>query len=124
MKKTLVAAILSLALTACGGGSDTAAQTPSAKPEAEQSGKLNIYNWSDYVDPETVAAFEKETGIKMRSDYYDSNETLEAKVLTGKSGYDLTAPSIANVGRKSKRARIRKSTRRKSPITATSIKIC
>lgn len=102
MKKTLVAAILSLALTACGGGSDTAAQTPSAKPEAEQSGKLNIYNWSDYVDPETVAAFEKETGIKMRSDYYDSNETLEGKVLTGKSGYDLTAPSIANVGRQIK----------------------
>ncbi|EMS2362353.1 TPA: polyamine ABC transporter substrate-binding protein [Neisseria gonorrhoeae] len=103
MKKTLVAAaILSLALTACGGGSDTAAQTPSAKPEAEQSGKLNIYNWPDYVDPETVAAFEKETGIKMRSDYYDSNETLEAKVLTGKSGYDLTAPSIANVGRQIK----------------------
>lgn len=98
---------------------------PSAKPEAEQSGKLNIYNWSDYVDPETVAAFEKETGIKMRSDYYDSNETLEAKVLTGKSGYDLTAPSIANaLLKKSKRARIRKSTRRKSPITATSIKIC
>nr|WP_101128091.1 polyamine ABC transporter substrate-binding protein [Neisseria meningitidis] len=103
MKKTLVAAaILSLALTACGGGSDTAAQTLSAKPEAEQSGKLNIYNWSDYVDPETVAAFEKETGIKTRSDYYDSNETLEAKVLTGKSGYDLTAPSIANVGRQIK----------------------
>lgn len=103
MKKTLVAAaILSLALTACGGGSDTAAQALSAKPEAEQSGKLNIYNWSDYVDPETVAAFEKETGIKTRSDYYDSNETLEAKVLTGKSGYDLTAPSIANVGRQIK----------------------
>ncbi|HGH6929134.1 polyamine ABC transporter substrate-binding protein [Neisseria polysaccharea] len=103
MKKTLMAAaILSLALTACGGGNDTAAQTPSAKPEAEQSGKLNIYNWSDYVDPETVAAFEKETGIKTRSDYYDSNETLEAKVLTGKSGYDLTAPSIANVGRQIK----------------------
>ena len=103
MKKTLVAAaILSLALTACGGGSNTAAQTPSAKPESEQSGKLNIYNWSDYVDPETVAAFEKETGIKTRSDYYDSNETLEAKVLTGKSGYDLTAPSIANVGRQIK----------------------
>ncbi|HFC7512073.1 TPA: polyamine ABC transporter substrate-binding protein, partial [Neisseria meningitidis] len=70
--------------------------------EAEQSGKLNIYNWSDYVDPETVAAFEKETGIKTRSDYYDSNETLEAKVLTGKSSYDLTAPSIANVGRQIK----------------------
>lgn len=103
MKKTLVAAaILSLALTACGGGNDTAAQTSSAKPEAEQSGKLNIYNWSDYVDPETVAAFEQETGIKTRSDYYDSNETLEAKVLTGKSGYDLTAPSIANVGRQIK----------------------
>ncbi|MBG8766447.1 polyamine ABC transporter substrate-binding protein [Neisseria meningitidis] len=103
MKKTLVAAaILSLALTACGGGSDYRRPPPSAKPEAEQSGKLNIYNWSDYVDPETVAAFEKETGIKTRSDYYDSNETLEAKVLTGKSGYDLTAPSIANVGRQIK----------------------
>jgi len=60
---------------------------------------LNIYNWSDYVDPATVAEFEKTNNIKVRYDYYDSNETLEAKVLTGKSGYDLVAPSIANVGR-------------------------
>jgi len=54
---------------------------------------LNIYNWSDYVSPDTVANFEKETGIKVNYDVYDSNEALEAKLMAGSSGYDLVFPS-------------------------------
>ena len=54
---------------------------------------LNVYNWSDYVGKDTVAKFEKETGIKVRYDVYDSNEVLEAKLLAGHSGYDVVVPS-------------------------------
>jgi putrescine transport system substrate-binding protein len=56
---------------------------------------LNIYNWSDYIAPDTVSKFEAETGIKVNYDVYDSNEVLEAKLLAGKSGYDLVVPSAS-----------------------------
>jgi putrescine transport system substrate-binding protein len=56
---------------------------------------LNIYNWSDYIAPDTVEKFEAETGIKVNYDVYDSNEVLEAKLLAGKSGYDLVVPSAS-----------------------------
>src|SRR5215475_12258934 len=54
---------------------------------------LNVYNWSDYIGKDTVAKFEKETGIKVRYDVYDSNQVLEAKLLAGHSGYDVVVPS-------------------------------
>lgn len=54
---------------------------------------LNIYNWSDYIAEDTIANFEKETGIKVNYDVFDSNEVLEAKLLSGKTGYDIVAPS-------------------------------
>lgn len=54
---------------------------------------LNLYNWTDYIGETTVADFEKETGIKVNYDTYDSNETLDAKLLTGNTGYDVTFPS-------------------------------
>ncbi len=54
---------------------------------------VNVYNWSDYVDPRVLDEFTKETGIKVVYDTYDSNETLEAKLLAGRSGYDIVAPS-------------------------------
>ena len=57
--------------------------------------RSNIYNWSDYIAPETVKNFEKETGIQVRYDVYDSNEVLQAKVLTGRSGYDIVVPTNA-----------------------------
>jgi putrescine transport system substrate-binding protein len=62
---------------------------------AQGSKLLNIYNWSDYIAPDTVARFEHETGIKVNYDVYDSNETLEAKLLAGHSGYDLVVPSAS-----------------------------
>ena len=54
---------------------------------------LHVYNWSDYIAPNTVENFTKETGIKVVYDVFDSNETLEAKLLAGSSGYDIVVPS-------------------------------
>src|SRR3954454_19153420 len=59
-----------------------------AEPKA-----LNVYNWSDYIAEDTVARFAAETGVKVTYDVYDSNEALEAKLLAGKSGYDIVVPS-------------------------------
>lgn len=54
---------------------------------------LHVYNWSDYIDKDTVAKFEKATGYKVTYDVYDSNETLQAKLLSGHSGYDIVVPT-------------------------------
>ena len=54
---------------------------------------VNFYNWSDYIAPTVLDDFTKETGIKVRYDTFDSNDTLEAKLLAGKSGYDVVVPT-------------------------------
>lgn len=54
---------------------------------------LNVYNWSDYIDPKLLARFTEETGIKVTYDTYDSNEILETKLMAGNSGYDIVVPS-------------------------------
>jgi putrescine transport system substrate-binding protein len=54
---------------------------------------LHVYNWSDYIAPGTLEGFQKETGIKVVYDVFDSNEVLEAKLLSGGSGYDVVVPS-------------------------------
>ncbi|MBQ8707093.1 MAG: polyamine ABC transporter substrate-binding protein [Succinivibrionaceae bacterium] len=58
----------------------------------DTGGTLNVYNWNDYEAPDTVSNFEKQTGIKVTTDYFDTNEVLEAKLLAGKSGYDIVVP--------------------------------
>jgi putrescine transport system substrate-binding protein len=60
---------------------------------------LNIYNWADYIGHDTVAEFERQTHIKVVYGLYDSNETLEAKILTGHSGYDLVSTTTGFYGR-------------------------
>ncbi len=54
---------------------------------------VNVYNWTDYIDPAALKQFTAETGIKVRYDVFDSLETLEAKLLAGHSGYDVVVPS-------------------------------
>ncbi|HEY6603310.1 MAG TPA: polyamine ABC transporter substrate-binding protein [Xanthobacteraceae bacterium] len=54
---------------------------------------VNVYNWSDYIAPTVVEDFSKESGIKVRYDTFDSNDTLETKLLAGKSGYDVVVPT-------------------------------
>ena len=53
---------------------------------------LNIYNWSDYIADDTIKNFEKETGIKVNYDNYDTNEVLHAKLVAGQTGYDIVVP--------------------------------
>lgn len=62
---------------------------------AAQEKLLNVYNWNDYVAPDTLSKFTAETGIKVNYDVYDGNEILEAKLLAGKSGYDVVFPSAS-----------------------------
>ena len=59
----------------------------------EEEKVLNIYNWSDYIAEDTLKNFEKETGIKVRYDNFDTNEILHAKLVAGRSGYDIVVPS-------------------------------
>ncbi|PPC75671.1 spermidine/putrescine ABC transporter substrate-binding protein [Pokkaliibacter plantistimulans] len=70
-----------------------------ATAHADDAKTLHIYNWSDYIAEDTLSNFEKETGIKVVYDVFDSNEMLEAKVLSGKTGYDLVVPTGAFLSR-------------------------
>ena len=60
---------------------------------AQEEKVLNIYNWSDYIAEDTIQNFEKETGIKVRYDTFDNNEIVHAKLVAGKTGYDIVVPS-------------------------------
>ena len=62
-------------------------------PAQEEDKILNVYNWSDYIAEDTLKNFEKETGIKVRYDNFDNNEIVHAKLVAGKSGYDIVVPS-------------------------------
>src|SRR6202012_4781383 len=66
-----------------------------ARGAAAEEPVLHVYNWSDYIAPDTIPNFEHETGIKVTYDVYDSNEVLEAKLLAGQSGYDIVVPSAS-----------------------------
>ncbi|MCA3630907.1 MAG: spermidine/putrescine ABC transporter substrate-binding protein PotF, partial [Methylobacterium sp.] len=56
---------------------------------AKAQGEVRVYNWSDYINPAVLDAFTRETGIKVIYDTFDQMETVETKLITGKSGYDL-----------------------------------
>ena len=80
--RLLSLAIAGLTLVACGNKEASAPGITAGAAGAEEK-VLNIYNWSDYIAPDTIAKFEKETGIDVTYDEMDSNETLESKILAG-----------------------------------------
>ena len=91
MKDILMKPIFNtLAATALAAGTLFCA-VPAGAQEEEKI--LNVYNWSDYIADDTIKNFEKETGIKVRYDVFDSNEILHAKLVAGKTGYDVVVPS-------------------------------
>jgi putrescine transport system substrate-binding protein len=102
-RKYRTAALVALvfAMVACGRQSDRSNEasagdvnsTPSMKRDRERV--VNVYSWLDYIAPDSVANFEKETGIKVRYDTYDNNEVLETKLLTGHTSYDVVLPTGA-----------------------------
>lgn len=78
-----------------------AAVRPAAAAATEEK-RLYIYNWSDFIGRDTVADFEKLTGIKVIYDLYDAEETMEARLMAGGSGYDIVTASINFFGREIK----------------------
>lgn len=94
VKKRIGSSLARLAGTAIMG----VAMLAAAPVMAQEEKVLNIYNWSDYIAEDTIKNFEKETGIKVRYDNFDSNEILHAKLVSGRTGYDIVVPS-ANWGK-------------------------
>ena len=103
-RRTAILALgCALVMSACGGGKSgtegSAAVATSAAPEssaAPGSGKvLNLYIWSDYLAPNALPDFEKQTGIKVHVSYFDTNETLETRLLAGHSGFDVVVPTAS-----------------------------
>lgn len=70
--------------------------------------EVRVYNWSDYIDEEVLKDFEKETGIKVVYDVFDSNEILEAKLVTSGTGYDVVVPTATFLSRQIKAGVFRK----------------
>jgi putrescine transport system substrate-binding protein len=100
MKLTIRAGLIGLAaaiaLAGCGKKEEktpAAAQAPAAAPAEEKV--VNVYNWSDYIDPAMLEEFTKETGIKVNYDVFDNNEVLQTKLLAGNTGYDVVVPSAS-----------------------------
>src|SRR4029078_3100544 len=70
-----------------------AALSSGAFAEAAKDRTVNVYNWSDYIDPKVLEDFARETGIRVKYDTFASNDLLEKKLLAGRSGYDLVVPT-------------------------------
>lgn len=81
--RSIVMVALASLLAACSG----------AGKSAGEAKVVNVYNWSDYIDPRVITDFEKKYGIHVNYDVFDKNEVLETKLLTGNSGYDVVVPS-------------------------------
>ncbi len=84
-RAALASSLVAPAITAC--RSERRPPAPGLEPE------LNIYNWFDYIGPDTIAGFEEEFGVRVTYDTFDSNEAMVAKVLNGATGYDLIVPT-------------------------------
>lgn len=72
---------------------EAAAASDRCGDPSQLSAKLNIFNWSEYMDPDILTQFEAECGVAITQDIYSSNEDMIAKLLAGNSGYDLVFPS-------------------------------
>jgi len=107
----LLSLVIATALVGCGKkeeappAADSAAAPAAAAPAAAASTEekvVNVYNWSDYIEPAVLEQFTKETGIKVNYDVFDSNEVLETKLLAGNTGYDVVVPSASFMERQIK----------------------
>jgi putrescine transport system substrate-binding protein len=87
-----------LAVSACGdrkASSGAGSATAGSAGSAAAAKVLNLYIWSDYLAADTLSNFEKQTGIKVHVAYFDTNETLETKLLAGSSGFDIVVPTAS-----------------------------
>jgi putrescine transport system substrate-binding protein len=75
------------------GGTDPGARVTQLSDKKDDEKVLNLYFWADYLAPDTISSFEKLTGIKVHVSYFETNETLEVRMLTGNSGFDVVVPT-------------------------------
>ena len=111
-------AALGILLAACGGKApEPAASTAPAAPvvDTDEEKVVNVYNWSDYIEPTVLEAFEKETGVKVNYEVMDDNQLLETKLLAGRTGYDVVVPSASFLARQIKVGIYQKLDRAKLP---------
>ena len=101
VRTVLTAASIVLAVAAC-GKKDTAEQAQQAGGGAQEEKTLHVFNWSDYIAEDTVPNFEKQSGIKVTYDVFDSNDVLETRLLAGSSGFDVVVPSASFLERQIK----------------------
>ncbi len=81
------------------GKSNSGTQPVQSVGKSHEDEVVNLFIWADYLAPDTLTSFEKLTGIKVHVSYFDSYETLEARVLTGHSGFDVVVPTSGSVAR-------------------------
>ena len=104
----LVGLLAATALVGCGKkeeappAADSGAAPAAGSPASTEEKVVNVYNWSDYIDPKTLEQFTAETGIKVNYDVFDANEVLETKLLAGNTGYDVVVPSASFMERQIK----------------------
>jgi putrescine transport system substrate-binding protein len=127
LRSFCLSAVLAAAFAGCSGSpnppadqsapptSTTGAPTAPGEPPPDAEKVVNVYNWSDYIDPTVVTDFQKEYGIKVNYDVFDSNEVLETKLLTGHTNYDVVVPSGAFLARQIQAGVYQKLNRAKLP---------
>ena len=97
----LAGLVAAVALVGCGKKQEQAAPAagtasePAVAAAPAEEKVVNVYNWSDYIDPKMLEKFTAETGIKVNYDVFDSNEVLQTKLLAGNTGYDVVVPSAS-----------------------------
>ena len=89
-------------LAACGGKPADTAKSGAGTADTDAEKIVNVYNWSDYIEPTVIESFEKETGLKVNYEVMDSNALLETKLLAGRTGYDVVVPSASYLARQIK----------------------
>ena len=117
----LAGLVAAVALVGCGKKAEQpapasdSAQPTAAAPASTEEKVVNVYNWSDYIDPKMLEQFTRETGIKVNYDVFDSNEVLQTKLLAGNTGYDVVVPSAQFLETQVKAGVFRKLDRSKLP---------
>ena len=101
VRTVLTATAIVLAVAAC-GKKESGEQAQQSGAAAQEEKVLHVFNWSDYIAEDTVPNFEKQSGIKVTYDVFDSNDVLETRLLAGNSGFDLVVPSASFLERQIK----------------------
>ena len=103
----LVSASCLFLLIACGKKEEAPPKVDAAAPPApvidtDAEKVVNVYNWSDYIEPKVLEEFEAETGVHINYEVMDNNALLETKLRAGRSGYDVVVPSASYLARQIK----------------------